>query len=193
VVCPFRSADDIQQSGDGKKGAETEWKKMDDGIRAIVDNRKFRTLIIDTGTEAWELCRLAAFGKLSQVMPHHYVEVNAKFKALVKYAYERTDLNVIWVHKVKKEYKTNREGKDTWTGRMERAGFGDMPYLVDCNIRHYFAHAPEGQTGQFGVEVLDSRMEMISVVGCRFEGPDCNFQTLAEAMFPETYGEGLWG
>ena len=36
------------------------------------------TVVMDTASEAHELSRLAAFGKLTQVMPHHYGPVNAE-------------------------------------------------------------------------------------------------------------------
>jgi len=88
---------DIGRSSDSEKAkgrALTEWTRMKDAAYAIIDNLKFRTLIFDTGTEAWELCRMARFGKLAQVMPQHYTEVNSEFRALVKAAYERKDLNV---------------------------------------------------------------------------------------------------
>jgi hypothetical protein len=188
LMCPFRSADDIRLAGEGKKQAEQEWKKMKDAIEGVIANPHFRTLIIDTATEAWELCRLAAFGKLTQVMPHHYVEVNAEFRALIKQAYERKDLNAIFIHKVKKEYKTNREGKDVWSGRWERSGFGDMPYLVDCNVRNYF----DRESKEFGIEILDSRMEMSSAVGTQLTGDLCSFEMLAETLFPDTQGTGYW-
>src|SRR5262249_32450037 len=42
-----------------------------------------KTGIIDTGTELWEILRLARFGKLDQVMPRHYASVNAEFKELI--------------------------------------------------------------------------------------------------------------
>ena len=43
--------------------------------------KQARTIVIDTGTELWELMRLAAFGKLTQVMPHHYAPVNQEMDA----------------------------------------------------------------------------------------------------------------
>lgn len=192
VIRQFKSADELKEMG-GQPGVrqaryEKEWSTMRDCMRAIIDNPKFRTMVIDTGTEAWELCRLAAFGKLSQVMPQHYVEVNAEFRAIVKAAYERKDLNVIWVHKMKKEYKTNSSGKDNWSGKYERSGFGDMPFLVDINIRQYY----DKTNSTFGIEVMDSRINMLDVAGSQMEGPLCSFPMLAECLFPETRGQRFW-
>lgn len=96
-----------------------------------------RTILCDTGTELWEILRMARFGKLTQVMPHHYGPVNAEFRDFVRMASERTkargypeDVNLIMQHKLKEEYKNNSEGKGTKTGEYERAGMKDIPFLV---------------------------------------------------------------
>lgn len=208
IINYFKSADELQQSETKNKDTkqqlyEREWDRMKTAILAIIHSRRFRTLIVDTATEAWELCRLAAFGKLAQVMPHHYTEVNSEFKAMIKAADENPVLNSIWIHKKKKEYKTGSGGKDSWSGKYERAGFGDMPFLVDVNLEHFFqpagAMVPDGNggnetlaEGRFGVRVIDSRINMLSVVGQEFTGEVCNFQELAYALFPETYGSDVW-
>lgn len=200
IINHFKAAAEIiQDEGKGvQNAAEREWKRCTDSYTAIIGDKRIRTLVIDTGSEMWELCRLARFGKLTQVMPHHYGPVNAEFRAIIKGAYDRTDLNCIFIHKVKKEYKAmGKEGKECWTGRMERAGFSDFPYLVDCNIRHYFAPASKDDEGndleaRFGIDVIDSRINMLQVVGTKLEGDLCTFQMLAETMFPETIGSGMW-
>jgi hypothetical protein len=154
----------------------------------VVDAKNIRTLIWDTAGAGWDLCRLAEFGKLTQVMPHHYTTVNSEMEALIKLAYQRTDLNCIFIHKQKKQYKKGTDGKDGWTGKWERAGFGDMPYLVDVNLQHGF----DRETREFYVEVIDSRLEMVDVVGTRLEGSLCTFEELALQLFPGTEGRGLW-
>ena len=201
VVCNFKSAAElIQLHGENKAQPkyESEWERMKDAYMAVISDKRFRSLVFDTGTEGWELCRLAKFGKLTQVMPHHYGPVNSEFRAMIKAAYERSDLNAVFVHKVKKEYKAiGKDGKEVWTGRMERAGFGDMPYLVDVNLRHYFRGAGKDEDDNptdacFGIEIIDSRINMLGSVGARLEGEFCNFQFLAETLFPDTAGSGMW-
>ncbi len=97
---------------------------------------KARTVVIDTGSEAWELLRLCHFGKLSQVKPHHYTEVNGLMRDLVRAAFD-ADVNVIWLHKLKAEWKDNAEGKGRKTGVLERGGFEGMSYLVQANLLCY--------------------------------------------------------
>jgi hypothetical protein len=104
---------------------------------------------------------------------------------LVKRAYEREDLNVIWVHKLKKQYKQNRKGEDSWTGAYDMAGYGDMPYLVDCTLEHYWAEATEDAPGRFGVRVVGVSRQTPDVCGLELEGDLCNFQTLASMIYPD--------
>lgn len=196
LICDFKSAGELMNS-DAKAAQkqemyEAEWKRMKAAIVNLIGLKKFRTIIIDTATEMWELCRLAEFGKLTQVMPHNYTTVNNEFKALIK-ATAEAHINSIWIHKMKKEYKTNSKGTDSWTGRYERSGFGDMPFLVDVNLRHYFHLAQSDEdTSRFGINIIDSRVNMLSVVGSNLEGDQCNFEELAIALFPETYGTKTW-
>ena len=92
-----------------------------------------RSLVIDTGSEGWELIRFCEFGKLTKVMPHHYTQVNSLMRDLVRAAFD-SSVNVIWLHKLKAEWKDNAEGKGRKTGVLERSGFEGMAYLVQANL-----------------------------------------------------------
>lgn len=97
---------------------------------------KAKTIVIDNASEIWELLRLCYLGKLTQVKPHHYTEVNGLMRDLVRAAYDN-DVNVIWIHKLKQEYKEGVDGRNSKSGTMERIGFGDMSYLVQANLLAY--------------------------------------------------------
>jgi len=179
---------------------EGEWKRAKDAIYSAVEDESVRTLVIDTATEMWELCRLSAFGKLAQVKPQHYAIPNGEFRNLLKYAYEaRPELNAVWIHKHKKEYKGNvKDDTSNWTGRYERSGMADVPFLVDVTLEHYKRVERDEENLShlyFGVRVMDSRLKPEMVVGCEFEsevggGPgsvdQCDFATLAMSVWPET-------
>lgn len=172
------------------------WQEAKDCMEAFVNNRQVRTIIADTGTEMWELCRLCRFGKLSQVMPHQYGPVNDEFrKSILKLPVERDGLNAVFIHKVKREYKSGKDGKDSWTGKWERSGFADAPYVADVVLKHYRRDTdPEENDGSrctFGFRVLDSRFEPESVVGVEFEGQSATFDMLAMQCFPDT-DPGYW-
>ena len=186
LICAYHKVtgrlDDISKTRDI---AEKEWEAVKESIVTATDHPKVRTLMVDTGTEVHELLRLARFGKLEQVMPHHYGPVNKEMRDLVKRAYEREDLNVIWIHKEKKEYKQNRKGEDSWTGSYDMAGYGDMPYLVDVTLQHYWKDATEDAPGCFGIKVVGVGRQTPDVCGLELEGPDCNFQMLATMLYPD--------
>jgi hypothetical protein len=97
---------------------------------------KARTIVIDPGGEAWELMRFVEFGKLTKVLPHHYTQVNAGMRDLVRAAYE-SDVNVIWLHVLDAQWKENMEGKARKTSVMERVGFKRMANLVQTNLLAY--------------------------------------------------------
>ena len=108
--------------------------------------RDSRTMVVDTHTEFWQMLRLARFGKLEQVPPKKYDEVNKEMRDMVKAVKQRRDLNAFFIHKYKKEYAATKkpdgtQGMDSWTGFYERAGFGDMGFLSDVVVENNFVCA----------------------------------------------------
>lgn len=103
-----------------------------------------RTIVVDTGTETWELLRLCEFGKLSQVKPHHYAAVNGMMRDIVRAGFD-SDVNVIWLHKLKAEWKEGSDGKANKSGALERQGFNDMSFLVQGNLLLYRAPADKAR------------------------------------------------
>lgn len=178
ALYPYR----VSPVGRSKGEYEKEYLKLERAIEAVLKFNNFRSLVVDTATEYWEMLRLARFGKLTQVMPHHYGPVNDEMKSMVKAVVDKPGLNSVWIHKLRKTYATNKEGKDAWNGNWERAGFGDMGYLVDVVAAHYL----NMDTREFGITVLDSRHETTNLVGQMFEGVSCDFLSLACAAFPES-------
>lgn len=141
-----------------------------------------RTLVIDTATELWEILRLARFGKLTQVMPHHYGPVNAEFRNLIDRAYDYNS-NVILIHKLKKEYKEGKDGKGSPTGRYERAGFNDTGYRVQINAR-----TRRTGDGEFYLHIDDCRQNP-DLFDVDFTAPMNSFTFLAAAVYPDTSPE----
>ena len=163
------------------------WDSVEAAIRTVIADTSIRGMIVDTGSEIWEQLRLARFGKLTQVMPHHYGPVNAEFRQLLKAVQKRRGLNSVWIHKVKKEYKATKEGKDAWSGKYERAGFTDFPFEADIIIEHFV----DMDARDFGTRIVDSRHETITVNGMELMGDMNNFATLGQLCFPDT-DEDYW-
>jgi hypothetical protein len=159
----------------------TLWSAFNNDFHSALKSNA-RTVVVDTATEAWELLRLARFGKLSQVMPHHYGPVNAEYTTLIRAGYSY-DKNVILLHKLKKQYVN-----DQFSGKYERAGFTNTGFLVQTNLEVY----RDGLDGQFFVKVIDCRQNSM-LGGMEFEISDRSggFGFLAQLVFPES-SEGDW-
>lgn len=185
------------------------------------DGRKLmaKTIVIDTGSEAWEMMRYAEFGKLTKVMPHHYTAVNSQMRDLVRAALE-SNVNVIWLHQLKAEWKDNAEGKGRKTGTLERAGFERMANLVQANFLVYrvpriddgktvnwkwgegnfmYQPTPRALLSDDTLDPSDLGFRMVcgnsrhdpTMEGLELSNDAINFQTIATMMLPEST-DGDW-
>jgi len=130
---------------------------------------KSGTVVWDTCSEIYELARLAHFGKLTQVMPHNYTEVNNEWRELLRIAYD-APVNSVFIHKVKPVWINNARTKD-----YEPAGFGEMDYLSQVNLITY---REDGESGpEFSVYIKDCRQNP-NIGGTVLRGPMCDFNFL---------------
>lgn len=137
--------------------ARTEWKKFEDDFEKLLVNPDVRTIVVDTATEAWELIRLAGFGRLKEIPPHLYSEVNGAYRRLIRLARKQTRVNLILVHRLKDEWANQKQGdklKSYTTGRKERAGFGETGFLVDANLLLYRLPVAQCEDGDLGFRLL---------------------------------------
>ena len=165
---------------DAAAEADKAWKRILKGYRDVLGQA--RTIVADNATELWEILRMARFGKLDQVKPHHYGPVNAEYRDFIRTAYDQTKTNLILLHKIKDEYVN-----DNRTGKRIRSGFGDTGFLVQCNVsmwRDATKDAP-AYPDNFHMYVTDCRQNM-EVAGMDVSGGDINFPTLATLVFPDT-------
>jgi hypothetical protein len=194
VILAGRDGGFAIQKGMSQSDAKVVWTKVKQALVAIVDTKSLRTILIDTFTESWQLCRLALLGKLSQVKPHHYDAVNAEFRDVMKLIEQRDDLNALYIHKLRKQYSRNKAGDDSWDGKSwERAGFDDVRYHVDLNLENYWLAEANGTPAKgddgkpiFGVRCLDVCRLNPEVTGIELEGEMCSFPYLAVSVYPET-------
>ena len=151
--------------GPDPSAALAAWERMKADFVAMINNKDVATVVIDTATEMWALCRMARLGKLTQVMPHNYGPVNAEFRDLLRLSY-MCGKNFILTHTMKAEYVNDKK-----TGGVERAGFSDIGFLVQCNLLSWRFE------GEFGVTVQDCR-QAPNVAGMELTGEMCNFDFL---------------
>ena len=153
------------------KAAEKELLKFEVNYQTAL--KQARTIVIDTGTELWELLRLAAFGKLASVMPQHYAEVNQAMTRLLKLAYD-SNANLIITHRLKEQWLNDKR-----TGVYEFAGMKDIPFLVQAHARLW--------TDEHGYHLRVGKCRQnASVVGLELMNGMITFSMLATMVFPDS-------
>src|SRR5262245_17121219 len=81
---------DIPDSDDPKARdkAEAVIRTFQTDYAQVLGSGAVRSIIWDTATEIWEQIRLASFGRLTNIMPHHYVQVNNSFRGMIRAAFD---------------------------------------------------------------------------------------------------------
>ncbi len=158
------------------------------------------TLGLDGDSDSWELQRLAAFGKVTKVLPFMYDGVNAARRALIAKAWDSKKI-VIATNKLKDEYESRIDIKGNEvsikTGKVVRQGFRDQSYLWHIQIRHlykpqtYSKLLKREMPAQWGLRILKCKADT-SQEGVELWGDDCNFAGLVQTIYPNVSLEE-WG
>ncbi len=165
------------------------WSDFKARIRKVYDLKE-GTIIWDTASELYELCRLSHFGKLTEVKPSDYAVVNNEWKDVLRIAYD-SPVNTVFLHKVKAIWRVvpSSSGRSslTKTNDYELSGFADMDYLTQVNLIHYREDTEAGTL--FSVYIKDCR-QTPGLAGTVMRGlplplneertmdPLCNFEML---------------
>ena len=163
------------------------WEKFKQMFLDAVASPVIRTVMVDTMSEANELCRLARFGKLTEVPPHFYGKVNAEFKRLIDATY-LTDKNIVFIHQLKDQYKGNNR-----TGERILAGYTNIGYKVQINVlcwRDLSRRDAEAGTEGFGI-TIDNCTQNEALAGTFIEEPGNTWAGLGMLVYPGTK-EGDW-
>ena len=151
------------------------------------------SIVIDTASAGWELLRLAQFGRLTQVLPIFYSQINPVWKALMQKARVESQSNICWIHRAKDTYEAVRNSKgkvvekdgkavEVATGDLSRDGFKGTGYEVDVELGMYMEGGVKvggkkwarkarnsGEDVVYGCEVLKSGFGKGEMVGEKFE------------------------
>ena len=168
-----------------------EWARYKSGMQALLKDRTIRTIITDTEDALWNLCMLAHFGKIRAIPQHLRTECNSDYNGLYWSLYKgRPDLNMIRIHRLKKEYKPNSKGESDWTGKYEAAGYNQSSFQVDLVLRAGW----DGVRKDFYTEIDRVTRFGFNLIGNRWYGVESGFPWLALAVFPETaLTPEMWG
>ena len=158
--------------------AADQWRKAILTLQEAIKEADVKSIFIDMGTELWDLLRIARLGKLAQVLPVQYAAVNAEFRQLLQLLLT-CKKNVVLSHKVKPEYVNDQK-----TNRFERAGFGDIGFDVQAELRADRDLKADGND-QFTLTFGDCRANK-DLKGQTLRGTDCNFLTVVSLIYPDT-------
>ena len=162
------------------------WKAFHDCHWAALEDKKIRSIIWDTDTEAWEIARLAKFGRLEKVPPLMYTELNREFREMIDAAFNH-DKNLILITKNKKQYvKRDADDKGSWNGKYEASGFTDLPYIVQANLRSRLEVGGAGVKPY--IEFINCRQNM-ALKGSELEGDLATFPWVASYIIDGTSPE----
>ena len=120
------------------------WTTVQDKISEALSMNE-GTLIIDTFTEAYDICRLAHFGKMSQVQPHQYGVAYADLREIMRKVH-MSKMSCILLHKMQNNFNT---------GEPEMKGWNDIPHQVQATLRTSREDTPDGPV--FSAEVKACR------------------------------------
>lgn len=146
-----------------------------DYLGAVRDS-KVRTIVIDTGTETWELLRLALYGKLTQVISRDYGHANAIYSRLIREVVN-TDKNLIITHKLTDEYVNDKS-----TGRRKRAGFKWTGNLVQVEMELWKVPGEPFPDKFHGL--ITKCTQQPEAEECELVGKDLCYDSLLEMVFP---------
>ena len=90
--------------------------------------KEVKTIAIDTAGLLWEMLRMARFGKLTQVMPHHYGPLNSEMAQIIDMG-KQSNCNLIMSSTLAPQYIN-----DQATGLWVRQGWSQLDYKVQYSM-----------------------------------------------------------
>lgn len=203
------SARRVFGSLDGVKATmSTYWNEFYNKVKVAMANDDVRTIIIDGDSDSWEIQRLADLGALTGIYPQtKYSPVYAARRAFYAMLWDSGKI-IIATNKLKDEWETivgpdglpikeNGEDKRRKTGRLERQGFPDQDYLWQIHIRHLYkpstvnAVTKKTVPQRWGIQIMKCKANK-ELEGAELWGPECNFQSLVQLVYPQVELEE-WG
>ena len=149
-----------------------------DYVKAL-DSPDVRTIVWDTTSEIKQLYDMAAFGKLTQVLPRNRTEAKFELNKLPKMVFS-TDKNLIMIARLGERWHNDKP-----TGEMEPKGMTDILYLADTYVRTY-AETEDDDEGNpqtdFWFEVETSRTNT-QLIGRDYSDERATLPHLAADMF----------
>lgn len=112
-------------------------------------------VIVDSGTEAWEVLRLGMFGTLTPRgrTDSLYGPVNAEFRNWIRRLHRVHGKHLVLVNQMKDQWgKNKKSGESERTGKLERVGFKELGYLADMTLETF------KEKGEFKVRIVTCKL-----------------------------------
>lgn len=134
----------------------------------------FRSVLVDTVSELLDVRKIAEWGRTTQIPQMFYGSIYADFRWMVKEAL-KTDCNVNFVHRMKKEYRN-----DNWTGDFELEGWRGIVYETQVFVEH-----ERSDDGVFTTNIIECAQDA-KLMGMTLSSEDDenDFATLASRIYP---------
>ena len=149
------------------------WQPFVYTTNKIIDSGMFRTVVVDKATEAWQVCRLAVFGRLATNRQDLQTQANANWREYVrKFNACEKPINLHLIHEQREEWVSKSvQGKDgpeeKWykSGAWVRDGNEKVPFLVPYTLEHRYVKSERHpvlndriiKPARFEVEVMVAR------------------------------------
>ena len=127
------------------------------------------TVIVDSWSEVYELARLSRFGKLTQVMPHQYGELNTELSDLLQVAARSKDTDTVLIERLRSNFEN---------GNPEPVGWKSTHYRTEINLTAD-PLPPDGGVGSpdFGF-IINESSHNAHTVGMRIPQAQANLEYL---------------
>ena len=186
-----RNLDQSNANAKEKERAQKEageiYHKFATDFVAALKSPDIKTIIWDTGSQLGELARVAAFGRLTKVLPRDWTDQKYEFSKLVQMAYGYSK-NFLVIAKLGAVYKNDKR-----TGELEPKGMSDVLYLFPTIVRTY-AETEDGDDEDETVhwyEVEKVKGMNGHLMGKVYEPPENELRYLWADMFDSEPDE--WG
>lgn len=159
-----------------KESCAEAWNNMERKIAAAASTWA-GGVVVDTGTETWELVRLASQGTLNpkgKRMDRVYGPINAKIRQLYRSVYRTHGKHLCTIHQLKDEYvdkMKDGELSSVKTGKFVRAGFKEVGYLSDLVVRCF----KDGDEFKAEIQMCKLAPNGPSIEGMVIEGDQMDF------------------
>ena len=151
--------------------------------------QNFATTIVDTGSDLWEIARLANFGRLEKVPQLAYTQLNKSMDKIIDDAFSAAG-SVIFIHHMKELWSNvlgeNGKMRGQASGEFGMAGYGGMKKKVQATIELWREDLTEpnentGRLTRFHGQIIDSRHNADSI-GLRLADDELTFSKIGAAL-----------